>query len=370
MSPVRFPKPSPHDATVPLIRSLAPRIAAVSLLLAPNALPSEYAIGADVSFLKQAEDRGVAFRDEGQRKPGLEILRSHGFNWIRLRLFVNPDRLPNDLDYTIALAKDAKRRGFRFLLDYHYSDTWADPGKQYTPADWVELSHEERVAKVRDYTRGTIERFREAGALPDMVQIGNEIRPGMLWPDGRLPRNWDNFADYFRAGVEGVRQGHGDGPMPQIMLHYDQGADREGLKGFLERFNRYEIPVDVIGVSYYPWWHGSLLQLREGLFYLAQEQEMDVIVVETAYHWRPNGETRDLQPMPFPETPEGQRQFLEALNELVLSVPGGRGKGIFWWEPMVEGRHLRSRGCFDDDHEALPVLQTFDAWTLPRKDRR
>ncbi len=108
-----------------------------SFLLLPQVCPAfDYAVGADLSFLKQAEDRGTVFKDEGQPKPGLQIIRDHGYNWIRLRLFHTPTRLPNDLPYTIALAKEANRLGYKFLLDFHYSDTWADPGKQYPPKSW------------------------------------------------------------------------------------------------------------------------------------------------------------------------------------------------------------------------------------------
>ena len=105
--------------------------------------------------------------------PGSRLFKDHGYNWVRLRLFHSPDRLPNDLHYTIALARQAKGMGFKFLLDYHYSDTWADPAKQFTPQAWEGLSHEELVTAVHDYTRDTMIAFREAGAMPDMVQIGN-----------------------------------------------------------------------------------------------------------------------------------------------------------------------------------------------------
>src|SRR5947209_8041074 len=153
---------------------------------APAMLP--YVVGADLSFLRQTEERGVHFKDGGVEKPGLQIFRDHGYGWIRLRLFHTPSTqprpLPNDLEYTLATAKDAKALGFKFLLDFHYSDTWADPAKQFTPKAWEGKSHAELVAAVRDYTRDTIAAFRAAGVMPEMVQIGNEITPGMLWPDG------------------------------------------------------------------------------------------------------------------------------------------------------------------------------------------
>jgi len=165
---------------------------------------ADYIIGADLSFLKQAEERGAVFQDQGQAKPGLRLFKDHGYNWVRLRLFHTPTNLPNNLAYTIASASDAKKLGFEFLLNYHYSDTWADPQKQFIPKAWQGKSHAELVQAVFEYTRDTLSAFRDAGALPDMVQIGNEITPGLLWPDGKLPANWDNFAELIKAGIRGV----------------------------------------------------------------------------------------------------------------------------------------------------------------------
>jgi arabinogalactan endo-1,4-beta-galactosidase len=322
-------------------------------------MPADYAIGADLSFLKQAEDRGTVFKDNGQAKSGLQIFREHGYNWIRLRLFHTPTRLPNNLDYTIALAQDARKLGFKFLLDYHYSDTWADPGKQTIPKAWQGKSHAELVQAVREYTRDTIVAFREAGVLPDLVQPGNEITPGMLWPDGKLPANWDNFAELLKAAIEGVKAGSGDALPPRIMIHIDKGGNQKATKAFFDRLNSYAVPYDVIGQSFYPWWHGSLQDLRENLAFMANEYRKDIIVVEAAYNWRP-AEYRNKE-APFPETPEGQKQFLEQVNRAVLETPHGLGKGVFWWEPAVTGP-LRSRGFFDDDGNALPVITVFDGF--------
>jgi len=321
---------------------------------------ADYAIGADLSFLKQAEDRGTVFKDEGKARPALRIFKDHGYNWARLRLFHSPKSLPNDLDYTIALASAAREQGFRFLLDFHYSDTWADPGKQFTPAAWKGNSHEGLVRAVFEYTRDTIAAFRAAGVLPDMVQVGNEVINGMLWPDGKLPGRWDSFADLLKAGIRGVEAGRGDGPRPRIMIHIDRGADRHGTKAFFDRLNSYHVDYDVIGQSYYPWWHGNLLDLRANLAFMSSEYKKDILLVEVAYCWRPTEYRK--RPGPFPETPEGQRAFLDEVNRLVLATPGGRGIGIFWWEPAVVGP-LRSRGYFDDDGNALPVLQVFDRLT-------
>lgn len=321
----------------------------------------DYAVGADLSFLKQAETNGVEFKDNGQAKPGLEIFKNHGYNWIRLRLFHTPTRLPNDLDYTIALAKEARAMGYKFLLDFHYSDTWADPGKQYTPKAWEDKSHEELVEAVFDYTRDSIVAFRDANTMPEMVQIGNEIINGMLWPDGKIPDNWDNFADLVKAGIRGVKAAAGD-DVPAIMIHIDQGGNKERTQYFFDKLHSYGVDYDVIGQSYYPWWHGSLLDLRRNLIFMAETYKKDIMLVEVAYNWRP-AEYRN-KPAPFAETPEGQRQFLEAVHRLVLSTPDNRGKGIFWWEPAVNLRSpISSRGMFDADGNALPVIEVFDKWT-------
>jgi arabinogalactan endo-1,4-beta-galactosidase len=319
-----------------------------------------YAIGADLSFLRQAESRGTKFMDGGVAKPGLQIFRDHGYGWIRLRLFHTPTQLPNDLAYTLATAKDAKALGFKFLLDFHYSDTWADPAKQFTPKAWEGKSHAELVQAVREYTRDTIAAFREAGVLPDMVQIGNEITPGMLWPDGKLPANWDNFADLLKAGIAGVEDGRGSAMRPLIMLHIDKGGDRRATARFFDEANARGVPFDVIGQSYYPWWHGSLLELRENLAFMAETYRKPIVLVEVAYNWRP-AEYREA-PAPFPETPEGQREFLDEVNRAVMATPLGLGRGVFWWEPAVTGG-LRRRGMFDDEGNALPVISVFDKFT-------
>jgi len=213
------------------LRSLT--AAALAVAAAPLMRAShDYAIGADLSFLRQAEERGVRFKDGGVEKPGLQIFKDHGYNWVRLRLFHTPTRLPNDLAYTIASARDARAHGFKVLLNYHYSDTWADPAKQFVPKAWEGLEGAALEAAVHDYTRDAIAAFREAGVLPDMVQIGNEITPGMLWPHGRLPQNWDAFARLVQAGIRGVDAGRGDAPRPRIMVHIEKGGDRARTKWF------------------------------------------------------------------------------------------------------------------------------------------
>ncbi|MBM3908388.1 MAG: glycosyl hydrolase 53 family protein [Gemmatimonadetes bacterium] len=219
-------------------------------------LPLDYAIGADLSFLAQAESRGVQFRDSGVVKPGLQLFRDHGYNWIRLRVFhtvVNsPWPLPNDLPYTLALAKSAKALGYKFLLDFHYSDTWADPDKQYTPKAWEQVTGQALIDSVEAYTRLTIATLRDGGAMPDMVQIGNEISVGMIWPQGKLPDKWDTLAELLKAGVRGVKAGAGSAPMPLIMMHIDKGGDVSTTRWWFDNALARGVEFDVIGQSYYP----------------------------------------------------------------------------------------------------------------------
>jgi len=321
----------------------------------------EYAIGADVSFAGQARQQGVVFKEDGVATPLLELLRAHGYGWVRLRVFHTPTDLPNNLDYTIAAAKEAKKLGFRILLDFHYSDTWADPGKQFLPKAWTGLAHDELVKAVFAYTRDTVAAFRAAGVLPEMVQVGNEITNGMLWPDGRLPEHWDRFAALLKAGIAGVKAGAADAPIPRIMIHIDRGGDKAATRLFFDTLASYGVTFDVIGQSYYPWWHGSLNDLRDNLIFMSRRYKKEIFVVETAYHWSEAEYSK--KPGPFPETPAGQKRFLEEVNRVVQSTPDGLGAGVFWWEPAVPPGPLVSRGFFDEQGNALPVITTFDSLT-------
>ncbi len=329
----------------------------------PVPKPLEFAFGADLSFLRQAEEGGRVFKDGDTPKPGLKLFKDHGYNWIRLRVFVEPvkEGLPNGLAYTIAEAQDAKKLGYKLLLDFHYAQSWADPNKQPTPDAWRGVGHAEMAKKVFEYTRDTIESFQKADVLPDMVQIGNELRNGMLWPSGQLPANWDNFAEYVYAGVNGVDAGRGNSVRPRIMVQYDEGGSWEAARAFWDKLFTYGVPVDVIGYSYYPWWHGPISELRRCLNETANRYNKEVMVVETAYHYRTNGETRGHR-LPFPETPEGQKEFLEEVTRTVMAVPRGLGTGVFWWEPTLTGS-IGSRGMFDPDGKALPSVSAYDKWT-------
>jgi arabinogalactan endo-1,4-beta-galactosidase len=324
---------------------------------------TEYAFGVDVSSIMQLELNGMVFKENSQPKPALQIFREHGYNWVRLRVCHEPARLPQTTAYTIAAAKLAKKMGFKFLLDFHYSDSWADPTGEPTPPEWQRLSHAELVSAVFEYTRETIAAMQREGVLPDMIQVGNEIGNGMLWPSGKLPAKWDDFADLVYAGVNGIDAGRGNGIRPKIMIHVDHGGDIDKTRAFFDKLTSYDVPFDVIGFSFYPWSHGSLLDLRANLNFAASTYNKDVFVVETGYYYQPSRYFRDL-PGPFPETPDGQAQWLAAVNQAVMDVPNSHGKGVFWWEPASNGG-LAARGYFDADGNVQPIINVFNQFTRP-----
>ena len=326
---------------------------------------NEYAFGVDVSSVKQAVDRGREYRDDNEAKLPWQIFRDHGYNWARVHLCNEPvRRLPQDLAYVIASAQTIKQYGMRFHLDLMFSNGWANPTLQPTPSLWVDMPHEQRVTAVYEFCRDSIVALRDANALPDMVQVGNEIGNGFLWPDGRLwpltdqPSRWSNVADYLKAGIRGVREAAGDSPI-KIMIHVDHGGDIPLTRNFFDKMKEYGVEYDVIGFSFYPWSHGTLLDLRDNLRFTALRYGKEIIVVETGYYFQSSRSFPGHFP-PFPETPQGQRQWLEAVNEIVLDTPNGLGKGVFWWEPMMGGR-----GYFNRNGEVQPIIHAFEKYTRP-----
>jgi len=321
-------------------------------------------LGADVSFLASAEQQGIVFKEDGQPRDVLSILHEHQFKWVRLRLFVdpaaNPDKLPNDLAYTLALAKRAHAQGFHLLLDLHYSDTWADPDKQFIPAAWTKLKHKQLVDQVFSYTRDTIATFAREGVMPEMVQVGNEITGGMLWPDGKLP-DWESFSDLLKAGIRGVDAGRGTLPRPRIMIHIERSGDYDAATWYFDNLIAHHVPFDIIGLSYYPKWHGSVAKMRGNLHDLALRYHLPIIVAETASNWTPGdfiGKKAE-----FAESPEGQKAFFQAVAGAVRAVPNGLGLGLFWWEPAVPNGPIAGRALFDAQHNALPAIAAFDQLT-------
>ena len=334
----------------------------------------EFLVGGDISALSKIEECGGVFRDKGAPGDAIKIMRNHGFNCFRLRLFVDPtyqNVVVNDLPYTIALAKRIKAVEAKLLLNFHYSDTWADPGHQTKPKAWAELDFDSLVDMVYQYTRDCIAAFKDEGLLPDQVQVGNEITPGMLWPDGKLhgvgdpDEQWRKFSHLLKAAIQGVRDAARETTI-RIMLHIDRGGDWSRTKWFFENIEKHQVPYDIIGLSYYPWWHGTMEDLRENLKNCATDFDKDIFVVETAYPYRPMKFSKRKgweANMRWPMTTEGQREFLTELIHTVQETPNGRGIGVLWWYPEsipVQGLRIWNGGVtslFDQSGNILPAIR-------------
>ena len=332
-----------------------------------------FLVGGDLSFLKRIEDLGGVYRDAGKPKDALEILREKGANVVRLRLWVAPDGQNmnvSDLPYTLALAKRVKAQGFQFLLDLHFSDVWADPGQQTKPQAWKELNFAELTQKVEDYSRETVAEFAKNGALPDMVQIGNETPNGMLWPDGKTLElgGWARFATLFKAGARGVKI---SAPNAQIMIHINNADDAGLWNWFFDELKQKggEVPFDVIGLSYYPGPQSRLATLKNSLADLAKKLGKPIMVVETGYPFAENDAQKAAQ-WEFGATPHGQKIFLQKLIQIVREVPNNLGRGVVWWEPAWVpihglGHYSGPKMLWDEKFEALPALNALTAQIKP-----
>lgn len=334
--------------------------------------------GADISFLKEIENHGGVFSEVGGRRDFLDILKDHGFNYVRLRLWHSPEAGYCGLDSTLAVASRVKAKGFGLLLDIHYSDTWADPGRQSKPRAWEGVGFQALEDSVYEYTRRVIGRLRAQNTLPDMVQIGNEITCGMLWDDGRTcgaadtPEQWRKLGGLVRAGVRGVEDGLGKGDSVRIMIHTDRGADSQGSIRFYDHMLAEGVRFDVIGLSYYPWWHGTLDEVRANLDTLASRYNRDIMIVETAYPWTlgRSDDTHNGVGLPgqlhrgYSASVAGQKAFLADLLAVVDGVHGGRGRGVFYWAPEYIsvpglGSTWENVTLFDFSGKVLPAMSVF-----------
>jgi beta-galactosidase len=280
------------------------------------------------------EARGMKFSDKGVQKDVFEILKDHGFNYIRLRLFVNPANdsgyAPGkgfcDLPHTLEMAKRIKNAGMKFLLDFHYSDTWADPGKQFKPEAWKRLDFNDLAKKVFDYTSNVLQTLKEQGTLPDMVQCGNEINHGILWPTGNV-QHLDSLAILLNAGMAAVKKVD---PSIITLLHIALGGQNAESEFFLDNMVKREVSFDVIGESYYPKWHGTLDDLKNNLTLLHQKYHKPVIVAEYS-------------------------QLKKEVNEIAFSIPGNKMEGTFIWEPLSTWESI-----FDRDGKANNFMKVYD----------
>ena len=382
---------------------------AATCLLSSHIRAAEFMAGADISSLPVHEASGATYRSNGVAGDAIEILRDRGTNWFRLRLFVDPQFENNynggydpfvaqDLDYTIALAQRIKEAGGKILLDFHYSDTWADPGHQWKPEAWKSLSMTDLKKQVYDYTRESIEAFKTAGVLPQMVQIGNEISKGMLWNGEYVdvqdqnestiggsntgypwtgPSNntgLNRLADLLSEGIKGARDGAGPGEEPLIMIHHDKGSQWSVTEYYfdqlLPRLQANGTDIDVIGYSYYPQFHsGGIAGVQQNLNNTAAQYGKPVVIAETGFPFR--NPQSDEQNLGFPVTQAGQQEFLQAIVDAVENVPNDMGLGAFWWYAEARpttglnvwenGRY----GQFDQNGNVLPSTSVFNDVNLP-----
>ena len=387
------------------LRQLTPFVLWLAACSTIQAAP--FIAGADVSSLPVHEGRGAVYRDYGQTQAGdaIEILSDHGVNYYRLRLFVDPQSQNNwsggfdpfvvqDLDYTIALAQRVKQAGGKVLLDFHYSDTWADPGHQWKPDAWQSLTTlAELEQQVYDYTKQSIEAFKAAGVSPEMVQIGNEIAAGLLWngeyvtpvnestvggpnsgylwSGGSNNVGFDRLATLLSAGIQGARDGADPGEEPLIMIHHDQGSRWNATSYYfdrlLPRLQANGADPDVLGYSYYPIYHtGGIAAVQENLANSVDAYGKPVVIAEAGFPFR--NPAQDEQNLGFPVTEAGQQAYLQALVDTLHDLPNEMGMGVFWW--YAEARPTSGLfvwkdgrfGLFDQNgnlNDAVSVLEQF-----------
>ena len=344
-------------------------------------------VGGDISVLQSYDDNNVTYYDQNGSKINdvLKYMKSEavGWNTQRVRLFVNPDRkAPNgstdaqvcqDLDYVVRLSKRIKAEGFALMLDFHYSDTWADPANQWTPADWLSLTDEQLQTKIYEYTKACLQRLVDEGATPDLIQTGNEISYGMLWGKygtnnnrcytNSPEANWTRFINLLKQAVKACREVC---PAAKIIIHSERAGKKDVLIDFFNRMT--SVDYDIIGLSYYPFWHNSLSVLSTSLNELATRfPDKKVQIVETAYYyqWQPEiGKGIDYDfSSTWPVSAEGQAAFT---HDLIKELnKHDNVEGLFWWYPEENGNgpddkvssYWVNRGLWDNNtHRALPAL--------------
>jgi arabinogalactan endo-1,4-beta-galactosidase len=301
--------------------------------------------GADLSFEPQEEAAGARFTDNGTPGSPLQILNDHGLNYVRLRLWVDPQPGYSNLESDLKMARRIERAGDKVYLDIHYSDFWADPQHQDIPAAWQGQDLSQLTSTVRSYTRQVIHAFAAQGTPVDMVSIGNEIRNGMLWPIGQVnwsaDTGWDNLATLLKAGVAGAHAGNPASHHLQIMLHFDEGGNNADSVRFFDHMVSAGVPFDVIGLSYYSFFHGSLESMRSNVDDLATRYRKPIVIAESQYAWTLAGgdstgnfvwQATQLEPG-YPATPAGQLSFYNDLLSILAQVPDHRAIGLFYWEP-------------------------------------
>ena len=342
---------------------------------APAAVPpGGLYLGADLSYVNEMEDCGAVYRLHGKQIDPFKLIKREGGNIVRVRIWNNPTwtKYSNYADVLKTIQR-AHAAGMQVLLDFHYSDDWADGGKQIAPAAWANLGTDDQVKALHDFTLDTLRNLDAAHAMPEMVQVGNETNPELL--GGKVPGdpiNWSRNARLLNAGIQAVQEAGREGAIaPRIMLHIAQpenvlpwfdAASKAGVAGY-----------DIIGISYYKKWSTrSPAELKETISEAKRRYGKDVIVVETGYPFTLEGADtaknllgEDALVPAHPATPEGQRSFMVDLTQLTIDAGG---IGVVYWEPYWvstrcgtrwgKGSDWENATWFDyKNHEALPVFE-------------
>lgn len=303
--------------------------------LPPTTKPIGRMIGADISWLPELEEKGMKFLEEGKETDAIVLLGTHGFNYIRLRIFVNPENEKGyspgkgycGLPRTLEMARRIKAAGMKLLLDFHYSDYWADPQQQYKPLAWADLDFETLRDSLKIYTSKVLLALKQQGTMPAMVQVGNEINHGILWPDGHIG-NPDQLAALLKAAVEGVVTVDPDLP---VMMHIALGGQNQEAVFWLDNMIARGLKFDIIGLSYYPRWHGTLDDLKNNMNDLDKRYNKPLIVVEYS-------------------------DFKKEVHDIVFGLPDDMGKGACIWEPLG----WRS-GLFERNGETTGLMSVYDS---------
>ena len=336
-----------------------------TLLCSTNALRAQKYVGGDISMLPKYEEAGVVYKDKTGNTVTdvLAFFHQEGMNAMRVRLFVDPSKdsdkaVCQDLAYVKALGKRIKDAGMKLILDFHYSDTWADPAKQWTPAAWKDLTDTQLCDKIYEYTKDCLEQMVAAGATPDFIQTGNEISYGMMWGtkaavEGNNTNrcytnspesNWTRFINLLKKAGKACREVC---PDAKIIIHSERTRKPNVLTDFFDRMTNAPLDYDIIGLSYYPAYHGSLEELETALTTLeTKNYGKDIMIVETGYCYAwALGDTEFNYTATYPYTEEGQRQFTADLVAKLNSHDSV--KGLFWWWPEDNGNSSVTSGWWN-----------------------
>ena len=325
---------------------------------------STFISAVDISSYPEISASNPVFFDlDGNPSDFLDILKENGVNTIRLRLWVNPPSGHSGFEEVKQFSQILKGKGFKVWLSLHYSDTWADPGQQTIPLKWQNLNFSELKERVHSYTKQVVDEIN-----PDFIQIGNEVNSGFLLPFGNIEQNSSGFLDLLDMGIQAVRS---NSPYTKIIIHF---AGVDGSDWFFNQVK--QLDFDIIGLSYYPIWHGkSLTLLKQTMKYLGQAYGKDVVIAETAYpftlgwnDWTNNivGLDEHLILPQFPASAQGQRDFVKQIKKISQEVETGIGF-CYWGGELVawkgnqatDGSPWENQALFDFQNRALPVLQEF-----------